>query len=149
MDQRNRPADWIDKIDRNTVCGADRKENSAGGGGVSVGPFVDDQPSGVVVPDDGGAVHLSGDDDSPEPGNSPEERPPAVEHLTHRGIPPKPQIERAGRVSPGRDPGNHPKLFTPAGQLVPRDRPFNRRLDHPSIRSIDAPSALSRSWMCS
>lgn len=149
MDQRDRPADRIDKIDRNTVCDANRKENSASGGGVSVGPFVDDQPSGVVVPEDGGAVHLPGDDDSPEAGHSPEQRPPAVEHLTRRGSSPQLQIERAGEVPAGRDPRDHPELFTPAGQLVPRDRPFNRRLDHPSIRSIDAPSALSRSWMCS
>lgn len=110
---------------------------------------MDHQATGVLVPEDRGAVNLTGDDHSPEPGHSPAQRPPAVEHLARRGGSLKPQIERAGGVPPGRDPRDHPELFTPAGQLVPRDRPFNRRLDHPSIRSIDAPSALSRSWMCS
>ncbi len=116
---------------------------------MSVGPFVDHQAAGVIVPEDRGAVNLAGDNDSPEPGHSPAQRLPAVEHLTRRGGSPEVQIERAGGVPPGRDPCDHPELFTPAGQLDPRDRPLHRRLDHPSIRSIDAPSALSRSWMCS
>jgi len=101
------------------------------------------------MPEDPGAVHLTGDDDSTASGHSPPERSPAVQHLSRRGGSSQAEIERIPRVTPAGDSRDDTVLLTPRQELVSGHRTFDGCLDHPSIRSIDAPSALSRSWMCS
>jgi hypothetical protein len=145
MQDGDQAAHRIDQINRNAVRHGDSEQKPGAPGRVSVEPFMDDQASGVVVPEHPGAMNLTGDDDGPEPGHSPPERSPAVEHVPRGACPPKSEIKWVVGVTPAGDPGDEAKLVAPACQLVARDRAFDRGLDHSSIRSIDAPSALSRS----
>jgi len=145
MEEGHHPAHRIDHINGNTVRHADSEEKTAAPGRMSIEPFMDDHAAGIVVPEHPGAVHLTGDDDSPASGHSPPEGSPPVEHLPNRAGPSEPEIKRAVGLTPAGDPGEDAKLIAPACQLGARDRAYDRRLDHSSIRSIDAPRALSRS----
>ena len=149
MNQGDEPANRVGQVDRNTIGGGNGEEYSRGAGGVSVGALMDRNTPDVAMPEHRSAVDLTGDDDSPEPRHSQPERAPAVQHFADRRLATQAQVEGSGGIPPDGDPRQNAEFLPPAGQLVPGNRTSERGLDHPSSRSIAAPRALSRSWMCS